>query len=177
MVPKDTPKDTGVLADVLVAANRNLILGLGEWIKPSPLRPEIRLRHGLCHHGGEWVQARPRDHVARERLAGQWVLEGCGQRGEVTGTHWIGQWKGARHQGLSRLPDALVGKEEERLVFSLIQLWQDHRSADVGAELVIPQCGLLGGRKAPCVEFIVAQRVISRSVDGISAALGRDVDD
>ncbi len=134
----------------------------------------VRLRIELGQDvGRRRVPATGRDDVARERLAGQRVVDGAVDLGEVALAH-LRRGHG-REVGLAG-PDAqaLVVGEEERLVL-------DDRPAEGGAELVLREVRLraagLVQEEVVRIEAIVAQELEHAAVEVVRARLDLQVHD
>ena len=154
----------GVVRDVGVGPH--VVVGLVRVRRGQ--QPEDRGRHR--------VDAARRDHVAREVLAGERVLD----RGREDALPLLHRRHAGGARRAARDAGALVVREEEEPVL-------DHRAADVEAELVL-RVARLGQRDEVVlgaevlvevgvrVELLVAQVVVGRAAERIRPRLGRDRD-
>ncbi len=131
-------------------------------------RAGIRGRHERGHLPRQGIMAARRDHVVRERIANESTHSVIARGGgiedhdvqfrneprEVAGTEGGGRQRQQRGRTRAAAPKTRIVEEEERAVL-------DDRSANGGAELVLPRRSPRAGEEPAGVQFLIAQELES----------------
>src|SRR5262249_1501324 len=142
----------------------------------------LRRRVSLHQLDGNRIPAILWNQTARERIANEARRRACGgarryrvediaDTGEVAAAH-AGAWNRADLRPFLSPAESFVIAEEEQLV-------GDDSSAECAAELVLPvrRLGEIQGREViPCVQLVIAQKLVGRAVPLICARFCDDID-
>src|SRR5262249_37377315 len=98
------------------------------------------------------ARVHPVVQVPREEFGRRYGVRGCG--------------------GSYAIAESLVGKEEERPVAAVVDLWNVYPPANSGAKIVLFLYSIFSREKAPRVEVLVAQELVGVAVKLVRARFG-----